>query len=171
VVFGLQVAMVVGLVGAVPFIIWQVWWFVSPGLHPHERRFVLPMILATSSFFLMGVGVALFSLPLFMRILLGLTESELHYLPLADNLLGFILLITIAFGLVFELPVAIFVMGMLRIISSRWLYRNRLYWIVAMGLLANLMTPGVDPITPLIVFVPLYLFWEATTLLLKISGR
>jgi Sec-independent protein secretion pathway component TatC len=62
-------------------------------------------------------------------------------------------------------------MGMLRIISSRWLYRNRLYWIVAMGLLANLMTPGVDPITPLIVFVPLYLFWEATTLLLKISGR
>jgi sec-independent protein translocase protein TatC len=107
VVFGLQVAMVVGLVGAAPFIIWQVWWFVSPGLHPHERRFVLPMILATSSFFLIGVGVALFSLPLFMRILLGLTESGLHYLPLADNLFGFILLITIAFGLVFELPVAI----------------------------------------------------------------
>jgi sec-independent protein translocase protein TatC len=171
VVFGLQVAMVVGVVGAAPFIIWQVWWFVSPGLHPHERRYVLPMILATSSFFLTGVGVALFSLPLFMRILLGLTASELHYLPLADNLFGFILLITIAFGLVFELPVAIFVLGMLRIISSRWLYRNRLYWILAMGILANLMTPGVDPITPLIVFVPLYLFWEATTLLLKISGR
>ena len=107
---------------AAPVIIWQVWWFVSPGLHPHERRFVLPMILATSSFFLMGVGVALFSLPLFMRILLGLTGSELHYLPLADNLFGFILLITIAFGLVFELPVAIFVMGIGLTYGPRLLY-------------------------------------------------
>ena len=170
-VFGMQIAMVVGLVGAAPIVIWQMWWFVSPGLRPHERRLILPLIVATSSFFLMGVGVALFSLPLFMRILLGLTASDLHYLPFADNLFGFVLLITIAFGIVFELPVAIFALGMLRIISSRWLYQNRLYWILAMGILANLMTPGVDPVSPLIVFIPLYLFWEASTLLLKISGR
>ena len=127
--------------------------------------------MATSAFFLLGVGVALFSLPLFMRILLGLTASDLHYLPVADELFGFVLLMTIAFGLVFELPLAIFVLGMLRVISSRWLYRNRVYWLLAMGILANLMTPGVDPITPLIVFVPLALFWETATLVLKLTGR
>jgi Sec-independent protein secretion pathway component TatC len=60
---------------------------------------------------------------------------------------------------------------MLRIISSRWLYRNHAYWIVGLGLLANLMTPGADPITPLLVFFPLILFWEATALLLKLTGR
>src|SRR5215469_1823829 len=170
-IFGLQIAMVVGLVGAAPIVIWQTWWFVSPGLHAHERRLVLPLIAATSSFFLMGVAVALFSLPLFMRLLLGLTAANLHYLPFADALFGFVLLITIAFGLVFELPVAIYVLGVLRIISSGWLYRNRLYWIVAMGIAANLMTPGFDPISPLIVFVPLYLLWEGSALLLRISGR
>ncbi|HKF75222.1 MAG TPA: twin-arginine translocase subunit TatC [Candidatus Dormibacteraeota bacterium] len=171
VLFGLKIALVVGLVLAAPIIIWQAWWFVSPGLHEHEKRLVLPLILATSFFFLLGVGLALFALPLFMRVLLALTASDLHYLPFADDLFGFVLLITLAFGLVFELPIALWVLGMLRIINSRWLYRNRVYWIVALGLMANLMTPGVDPVTPLIVFVPLYGFWEATTLLLKLTGH
>jgi len=169
--FGLKIAFVVGLVAAAPIIIWQAWWFVSPGLHSHERRLVLPLIVATSFFFLLGVTLALFALPLIMRVLLGLTASDLHYLPFADDLLGFILLITVAFGLVFELPVALWVAGVTGIISSRWLYRNRAYWLVGLGLLANVMTPGADPITPLIVFVPLYVFWEATALLLKLTGH
>ncbi len=169
--FGLKIAFVVGLVVAAPIIIWQIWWFVSPGLHQHEKRLVLPLIVATSFFFLLGVSVALFSLPLMMRLLLALTAPDLHYLPFADDLLGFILLITIAFGLVFELPIALWVAGILGIISSRWLYQHRAYWIVGLGLLANVMTPGVDPITPLIVFVPLYVFWEATALLLKLTGH
>jgi Sec-independent protein secretion pathway component TatC len=62
-------------------------------------------------------------------------------------------------------------LGMLRIISSRWLWKQRLYWIIGLGLLANIMTPGGDPLTPLLVFVPLIIFYLGTTLLLRISGR
>jgi len=169
--FGLKIAFVVGLVAAAPIIIWQAWWFVSPGLHEHERRLVLPLIVATTTFFLMGVALAVWALPLLMHVLLGFSASELHYLPIADELLSFMLLITIAFGLVFELPVALWVLGMLRIISSRWLYKNRAYWLIGLGVLANLMTPGADPVTPLIVFIPLYFFYEATALLLKLTGH
>ena len=71
----------------------------------------------------------------------------------------------------FELPVVLYTLGMLRIISSRWLYRHRFYWMVGLGLLANFMTPGADPLTPLLVLVPLLIFWEATALLLKLTGR
>jgi Sec-independent protein secretion pathway component TatC len=60
---------------------------------------------------------------------------------------------------------------MLRIISSRWLWKNRLYWMLGLGLLSNLMTPGADPLTPLIVFVPLIVFYLGATLLLRIAGR
>jgi len=67
--------------------------------------------------------------------------------------------------------VVLYTLGMMRIISSRWLYRHRAYWLIGMGLAANFMTPGADPLTPLLVFVPLYIFWESTTLLLKITGR
>jgi len=168
---GLTIALVVGLVAAAPIIFWQVWDFVSPGLHDHEKRLALPLVAATSFFFLLGVAFALFSLPLFIKVLTGFAPADAHYLPAGDELIGFILLISIAFGLVFELPVVLYTLGMLRIITSRWLYRHRLYWVVALGLAANFMTPGADPLTPLLVFVPLYVFWEGTTLLLKLTGR
>jgi sec-independent protein translocase protein TatC len=168
---GLTIALVVGLVASAPILFWQAWTFISPGLHDHEKRLALPLIFATSFFFLLGIAFALFSLPLFIRVLTGFAPPDFHYLPLGDELLGFIMLITIAFGLVFELPVVLYTLGMLRIISARWLYRHRIYWMVALGLAANFMTPGADPLTPLLVFIPLYIFWEGTTLLLKLTGH
>jgi sec-independent protein translocase protein TatC len=168
---GLTIALVVGLVASAPILFWQAWTFVSPGLHEHERRLALPLIFATSFFFLLGIAFALFSLPLFIKVLTSFAPADFHYLPLGDELLGFIMLITIAFGIVFELPVVLYTLGMLRIISARWLYRHRVYWMVALGLAANFMTPGADPLTPLLVFIPLYIFWEGTTLLLKLTGH
>lgn len=167
----LKVAMYIGIVLSAPVVIQQVWWFVSPGLHPHERRFVLPLVVATVVFFAMGVAVAIFALPLYIRVLNSLSPAAVTYLPDVTALISFVLLMVIGFGFVFELPVVIFVLGMLHIISSRWLYKNRPWWFLGLGLLANFLTPGVDPITPLIMFIPLYVFFEGTSLLLKLLGR
>jgi len=171
VLLGLQIAFYLGLVLASPIIFWQLWWFVSPGLRAHEKRLILPLVGATTFFFLVGVAFALYALPLFMAILTALNPPGATYAPTGDSIISFVLVIILAFGVVFELPVVLYTLGMLRIISSRWLYRHRLYWLVGLGLIANLMTPGIDPITPLLVFVPLYLFWEGTALLLRLSGR
>jgi len=171
VILQLKVALYIGLVIAAPVVIQQVWWFVSPGLHAHERRFVLPLVVATIVFFAIGVGVAMFALPLYIRVLNSLAPADVTYLPDISELVGFVLVMVIGFGLVFELPVVLFVLGMLRIVSSRWLYKRRPYWFLALGVLANFLTPGVDPLTPMIMFVPLYIFFEATALLLKLLGR
>ena len=168
---GVKVAIGIGFVAAFPVIVQQVWWFVSPGLHRHERRLILPLIAATTLFFLGGMAVALFSLPLFIRILSSFAPADLQYFPFIDEYVGFILVLVIGFGLVFELPVVLFVLGMIGIVKSRWLYRNRAYWIVGLALAANFLTPGADPISPLIMFIPLYIFWEGTALLLKLMGR
>ncbi len=167
----LKVALYIGIVLAAPVIIQQVWWFVSPGLHPHERRYVLPLVLATIIFFAIGVSVAMFALPLYIKILGSLAPADVTYLPDISELVSFVLIMVIGFGLVFELPVVLFVLGMLRVVNSRWLYKRRPYWFLALGLLANFLTPGVDPLTPMIMFVPLYLFFEGTALLLKLLGR
>jgi sec-independent protein translocase protein TatC len=167
----LKVAMYIGVVLAAPVIIQQVWWFVSPGLHPKERRFVLPLVVATIVFFAIGVGVAMFALPLYIKVLNSLAPAQVTYLPDVTELVGFVLIMVIGFGLVFELPVILFVLGMLRIISSKWLYRRRPYWFLGLGVLANFLTPGVDPLTPMIMFIPLYIFFEASALLLKLLGR
>ena len=167
----LKVALYIGLVLAAPIVIQQVWWFVSPGLHPHERRFMLPVILSTIFFFALGVAAAVFALPLYLKVLTALAPPDVNYLPDINELVSFVLVMVIGFGLVFELPVVLFVLGMMRIISSKWLYKNRPFWFLGLGILANFLTPGVDPLTPMIMFVPLYIFYEGTSLVLKLLGR
>ena len=167
----LKVAAYIGIVLASPVIIQQVWWFVSPGLHAHERRFVLPLVVATIFFFGLGVGVAMFALPLYIHVLGSLSPADVKYLPDVTELVGFVMIMCLGFGLVFELPVALFVLGMLRIVNTRWLYKRRPYWFLGLGILANFLTPGADPLTPMIMFIPLYVFFEGTALLLKLLGR
>ena len=167
----LKVALYIGIVLASPVVIQQIWWFVSPGLHPHERRFILPLIVATIVFFFIGVSVAIFALPLYLKVLNSLSPQHVTYLPDISALISFVLLMVIGFGFVFELPVVIFVLGMMRIITSRWLRKSRPWWFLGLAIVANFLTPGVDPVTPLIMFVPLYLFYEGTSLLLRLLKR
>jgi len=167
----LKVALYIGLIIAAPIVIQQTWWFVSPGLHRHERRLMLPLIAATVFFFVLGVAAAIFALPLYLHVLNALSPPDVSYLADISELIGVILTLVIGFGLVFELPVVLFVLGMLGVISSRWLYKNRPFWFLGLGLLSNFLTPGADPLTPLIMFVPLYVFYEGTALVLKLSRR
>jgi len=167
----LQVALYIGFIVAAPVVIQQIWWFVSPGLHRHERRLMLPLIVATIFFFGLGVAAALYALPLYIRVLNSFAPANVTYLADVAQLVGFILLMVIGFGIVFELPVVLVVLGFLGIISSKWLYKNRVWWFLALALVANFLTPGVDPLTPLLMFVPLYIFFEASALILKLSGR
>lgn len=168
---GVKLAVAMGFAAAFPVIANRAWWFVGPGLRREERRLVLPLSLATVVFFGLGLGVALFALPLFVHILTGFAPPDLTYLPLVDDYLGFALLLVVAFGLVFELPVVLYVLGRLGIVSSSWLYRHRVAWVLGLAVVANFLTPGADPVTPLLMFVPLYVFWEGTALLLKLTGR
>jgi sec-independent protein translocase protein TatC len=167
----LQVSLYIGLIVAAPVVIQQIWWFVSPGLHRHERRLTLPLIVATIFFFALGVAAAMYALPLYIRVLNSFAPPNVTYLADVSQLVGFILIMVIGFGLVFELPVVLVVLGLVRIISSRWLYKNRVWWFLGLGIAANFLTPGVDPLTPLLMFVPLYFFYEASALLLKLTGR
>jgi len=166
-----KVAVYIGVVLAAPVVIQQVWWFVSPGLHPHERRFILPLVVATIIFFAIGVSVAVFALPIYIKVLNSFAPSGVTYLPDVTAFVSFVLLMVIGFGLVFELPVVLFVLGMMRIVSSRWLWKNRPWWFLGLGILANVLTPGTDPVTPLIMFIPLYIFYEGVALLLRLLKR
>lgn len=167
----LKISLYLGFVIASPVIIQQIWWFVSPGLHRHERRLVVPLIVATAFFFAVGIAFAMLMLPLFLRILSGFAPSNLHFLPFVDDYINFVLVLVIGFGIVFELPVVLYALGRMGIISSGWLYKHRLYWVVGLGILSALGTPGADPVTPVLMFAPLYLFFEGSALLLKLTGR
>src|SRR5919197_3670333 len=166
----LKIALYLGFVLAFPVIVQLAWLFVSPCLHSHEKRVILPIIVGSIVFFAIGVGFSMFSLPLILHVVTGFAPSNIQYFPFVEDYLSFVLALIIGYGLVFELPVVLWVLGSLRIISTKWLYKNRPYWFLGLGLLANFLTPGGDPFTPMIMFVPLYLLYEATTFLLKLRG-
>ncbi|MGH7862676.1 MAG: twin-arginine translocase subunit TatC [Candidatus Dormibacteraceae bacterium] len=168
---GLKLSLYLGLVISSPVIFQQVWWFVSPGLHIHEKRLVVPLVISSSVFFLIGISFALYALPLFTKVLFSFATPDLKPLIQIDSLLGFVIGIIIAFGFVFELPVVLYMLGRMGIVTTRWLYHTRLYWVIGMAVVANVLTPGADPLTPLLIFVPLMIFWEGTVLLLRLTGR
>jgi sec-independent protein translocase protein TatC len=161
----------IGIVLAVPVIVQQAWAFVAPGLYLSERRLFGPLVLFTILFFYIGVAFASFSVPLIIDLVTRFATQGVVYFPEGEPLLSFILALVLGFGVIFELPIVLYVLGRIGIISSGWMWRTRPYWIIGLGVVANLLMPGSDPFTPLLMMVPLYIFYEGTALLLRLTGR
>ncbi len=162
----LKISMIVGLVGALPIVLWQAWTFVSPGLRPVERKFVGPFIASALLLFAAGAAFAYFVMPIGLNFLATFLGNSAVYLPDINSYLSFLVILIVAFGVTFELPVVIILLGMLGIVSSRLLRRKRKVVWVGIIIGALLITPGADPYTPTALFVPLILFFEASILIL-----
>ncbi len=162
----IEVAMVGGLVLALPVILWQLWTFVAPGLRPAERRFALPFILSALILFAGGGCIAYFLMPLWLNLLTSIVGNNAVFFPDLGQYLSFLALVIVAFGVTFELPVVIVLLGLLGLVSSASLRRRRkIAWLVIV-VAAELVTPGVDPFTPLFLAIPLLGLFELSLLIL-----
>jgi sec-independent protein translocase protein TatC len=162
----IKISMIVGLVGALPIVLWQVWGFVSPGLRPVERKFVGPFIASALLLFAGGAAFAYFVMPIGLNFLATFLGNSAVYLPDINSYLSFLILLIVAFGVTFELPVVIVLLGLLGIVSTRMLRRKRKVIWVGIIIGAMLVTPGADPYTPTALFIPLIAFFEASILIL-----
>jgi sec-independent protein translocase protein TatC len=162
----IKVSAIAGLIGALPVILWQVWGFVAPGLRPVERRFVGPLVASASLLFVAGTAFAYFVMPIGLNFLATFLGNSAVYLPDVNSYLSFLLLLIVAFGVTFELPVVVVLLGIAGIVSSRRLRRQRKVIWVGIIVAALVVTPGADPYTPTALFVPLIVFFEAAVLVL-----
>jgi sec-independent protein translocase protein TatC len=161
----LKISAVGGIILSLPVIIWQVWSFVSPGLKPAERKFVGPFVLSTLLLFAAGAAFAYFVMPIGLGFLIGFLGSQVQFFPDINQYLDFFMLLILIFGITFELPVVIVLLGALRIVSSRWLKdRRKAAWVIII-LAAILITPGADPFTPTALAIPLLLLFELAVLI------
>jgi sec-independent protein translocase protein TatC len=162
----LKVSAIAGLVIALPVILWQMWSFVSPGLRPAERRFALPFGISAIVLFAVGACFAYFVMPIGLGFLAGFLGGNATFLPDLNAYLNFFTLLIVVFGVTFEMPIAVILLGLLGLVSSRWLSRRRKGIWVAIIFVALVVTPGADPFTPTALFVPLILLFEASILVL-----
>ena len=162
----IKVAAIAGFILALPVILWQVWVFVSPGLRPVERRFAGPFLASALVLFAAGACFAYFVMPVGLNFLATFLNGNAVYFPDINEYLSFLVLLIVVFGVTFELPVVIVLLGLLGIVSSRTLRRRRkAAWILIL-IAANLVTPGADPFTPMFLAIPLVVLFEASVLVL-----
>ena len=166
-----KIGIFTGFVLSSPIIIWQVWTFVAPGLRRNERRFAVGFVGSAVALFAMGIGFAFFALPIALRFLTGIGNSELQYLPFADKYINFVLILIAIFGVTFELPLAMTMLGLAGIVSTAFLKRNRLKFWIGIFVGANMVTPGVDPFTPLLLTAPLIILFELSILVIRALRR
>lgn len=166
-----KLALAVGIILAMPVILFQVWRFVSPGLTPEERRIARPWVPVALLFFLIGVSVAWVVLPFALQFLIGFESKDFKYLPTADAYFGFISTLFLAFGLTMEFPIVLVLLSKVGIITSQRLRSSRRVVILGIAIFAAVVTPGGDLVSPAVLGGVMYLLFELSIRLVKWGGR
>jgi sec-independent protein translocase protein TatC len=168
----IKVGLLTGLILALPVILQRVWWFVSPGLKPAERRFARPLMLSSLGLFLVGAAMAYGFAFVGVQLLAKFSGvTGVGYVPVLDNYLGVFALLIVAFGITFEFPVALVLLAMVGFVSSEKLKRWRKGAVLVIFAVGYLITPGVDPITPLPLIIPLLLLYQVSIIVIRRMGR
>ncbi|MFN2463099.1 MAG: twin-arginine translocase subunit TatC [Candidatus Dormibacteria bacterium] len=168
----LKVGLLTGLVLALPVIGQRIWWFVAPGLKPAERRFGRPLLLSSLVLFVVGALLAYGFTYIGIQMLAHFNSlTGITYIAELDNYLGTLAFLVVAFGISFEFPVALVLLSLTGLVTSARLRHVRKYAILIIFTVGYLVTPGVDPITPLPLIIPLLLLYEGSILVIRRMGH
>ncbi len=167
----IQIALVAGIILAMPVILWQVWRFVAPGLTARERRAILPWIPATLAFFTIGVVIAYVILPFAAAFLLAFQTPELKPLLTAREYFSFVTTMFLAFGLLMEFPILLVGLSRVGIVTSQRLRHSRRVIILGIAIFAAVATPGGDLVSPTVLGLTMYVLFEGTIVVIRRSGR
>lgn len=164
----LKIAGFVGLAIGMPVLLFHAYRFITPGLTARERRFVWPGLVAALALFAAGIGLGYFVLPFMLNFLIGVAPVDVTQ-PLftIDDYIGFVTTTLLAFGLVLEFPIVLILLARIGILSHAFLARRRRWAILAITLTAIVLTPGSDPISPIIMGLVMYVLFEGSLLIIR----
>jgi sec-independent protein translocase protein TatC len=167
----LKTAFLAGAMLVAPVLFYQLWMFIAPGLYQNEKRFAIPFVVCSTFLF---VGGSLFGyfvvFPFGFRFFLGFANDYIQALPSVKQYFSFAIKLLLAFGVVFELPVVIFFLARMGLVTPELLRRKRKYAILLTFVMASILTPP-DVITQLMMAAPLLILYEISIFIAKIAGK
>ena len=167
----IKVAAMVAFSVALPYVLYQAWAFVAPGLYAHEKRLVLPLVLASTVLFFAGVAFCYFFVfRLVFDFVFNVAPKSITVAPDIENYLNFVLTLFIAFGLTFEVPIVVLVLTRMGIVTVEQLVNIRPYFIVGAFVVAAIVTPP-DVLSQLLLAFPMWLLFEVGLLAARAFGR
>jgi sec-independent protein translocase protein TatC len=167
----LKIVVFLGLLAALPVVLYQLWAFIMPGLTAKEKRWSIPFIVSSTALFATGGFLAYFTLDRAFDFLLGFAGEGVVPLITFDRYMGFVVLVTLAFGLSFLFPILLIALQGARVLSTARLRRWRRYAILGIAVFAAVITPSGDPYTMLAMMIPMYLFYEGAIIIGRLMKR
>ena len=156
----LKVTLMAAFLIALPYVLYQMWAFVAPGLYQHEKRLALPVIVSSVFFFAVGMAFAYFVVfPIAFGFFAGYAPAGVQMMTDIDKYLSFVLTMFIAFGITFEVPVVVVVLVRLGVVELKKLQSIRGYVIVGAFVVGAIFTPP-DVVSQVMLAVPLWLLYE-----------
>jgi sec-independent protein translocase protein TatC len=160
----ITIAVYAGIAFAMPVILLQVWRFITPGLHPREKRYAVPFVTAALVLFVLGAGLAFWTVPKALEFLVDIGGDQFQQFFSGSAYLSFLVKMMVGFGIGFEFPILLVFLQLIGLLTPEQLGSARRYAIVGIVALVAVITPSGDPISLMILSVPMYLFYEASIL-------
>ncbi len=167
----LQVGLVAAVFMASPYLFYQIWGFISPGLYDEEKKYMIPMALISAIFFLGGASFCFFVVfPYAFTFFVGFASEDIAAMPSLSEYLGFALKLLIAFGLIFEMPLFTYFLSRMGVVTATLMRKFRKYAILCIFIVAAILTPP-DVISQLLMAMPMMLLYELSIGVAAVFGR
>lgn len=167
----IKVAAYGGFVIASPVVFFHLWRFITPGLHPREKKYAVPFVVSSVVLFVGGSFVAVLTFPKALNFLLNVGGGDLDPLLTAGSYLTLVFLMILAFGVSFEFPIVMMFLLLARIVNTTQLRKYRKYTFLGLVIFAAVITPSQDPISLFAMSIPMYLLFEITIVIGRILKR
>ena len=168
----MQIAIIGGGIVSIPNIFYQLWKFIAPALKKNERKYILSIVIFSSVCFLLGIAFAYFiMLPLTMKFAAQFGTKDIVNQFAIDEYMSIIISVMLAAGLIFELPMISLFLSKLGILTPKVMRKFRKHAIVVIMIAAAILTPGTDPVSQIILAVPLVLLYEISIFISKLSTK
>src|SRR6186713_819253 len=166
-----KVSFYVALFAAMPVVIYQIWAFVAPGLYRREKRFAVPLLVSSVLLFYVGVVFAYYVVfPLMFTYLVGTAPEGVKYIPDMTSYLDFVMTMFFAFGIAFEVPVAVVLLVLTGMVQVESMSKHRGYVIIGIFVVAAILTPP-DAISQCIMAIPMYLLYEGGLVMARVMQK
>jgi sec-independent protein translocase protein TatC len=167
----LKISALAAVVATSPFWLYQIWGFIVPGLHPHERRWTKLFAVVAGPLFVAGVGVAYYVLPKGMEVLIGFTPGNITSLIDFSDYFRFLTRMMLVFGIAFEIPLFVVMLNLAGVVSGRALGAYRPWIVVGTFIFAAVATPSTDPFSMIMLAIPMTVLFLVSEAIARVVDR
>jgi len=167
-----EIAIICGIIVSIPNLFYQLWRFIAPALKQNERKYVFSIVVFSSLCFITGLVFAYFiMLPTVMNFAANFGTQSIKNQFAIDEYLSIVLSVLLAAGLIFELPMISFFLSKLGILTPAFMRKYRRHAIIIIMVLAAFLSPGTDPVSQVLLAIPLFILYEISIIVSKFSGK